>query len=160
MSRYFTFLAAVFTLATANFADSAPAGENLETLVQKILPDQIKSLTLGKTTRAETEKTLGAPQKNGITVGFNAQNKLRYFYYKLPYSASEQKYVLSSFEPLIPIEDLKAAKKKFEAEASRPDAGRTFDIAIPKKGLLLKFNLSEPPTLNAVLSWKPGEKMP
>lgn len=167
-----------FTVGATVGSAWAETKESLEALIPRTLPSVVQKLKPGKTTRAEVDKLFGPPMKgstteqqyyqlfksgtdrNDLTVEFTKKGIVRYYYYLFPPSPDEPRYTFKTFEPFLPKEALKIAKQKLQQESSRPEAGRTFDVVVAEKGLLLKFDQSDNANLSAVLSWKPGEKMP
>ncbi|OFZ01936.1 MAG: hypothetical protein A2Z97_01930 [Bdellovibrionales bacterium GWB1_52_6] len=180
---FFALILATTTIAATstalpNASTQTPKEARLESLVQKALPAPVQQIHPGGTSRAQVEKLLGKPlsdstateqfyaisktgtQSNDLAIGYDSKNTVRYFYYTLPSGPAEKKFPLSAFKPLIPKSSLKTAHEKMRKDATEHEAGRTFDIQIDEKGLSLQFAVSDDPTLNAVLSWKPGKRMP
>lgn len=174
---YFLFLA--FLVSIGNAASSPlQQAKNLETLVSGILPVALRGVKPGYTTRDDLEKLLGAALKgskasvryylisgrdkdaNDLTVELQSNQVVRYFYYRLPQEPKINRLKMSTLKPFFSKAVLELAQQEVEKNSHRSDAGRTLDVTLLDKGVLLRFEQSESPTLSSVLMWQPGEKMP
>lgn len=139
----------------------------LESVVREALPVKLQPLEPGKTSQKETYKILGRPyEKKGkhafyrlvakrfdLTVTFEG-GKLAHLYHELEESSLRYRNIEEWVSPA----QRKSIEKDLNPSKGAHDAGRTFKVDYPDKGIKLEFSNNESRELRSILLYKPARK--
>ena len=161
----------LITLSSSAFA--AESQSPLENALTACRPEKVAKVVPGITSKDETIKILGAPQKSkdgllffnesgneyDLTVSID-QGRVKYVYYELTGpQANRDCGNFNQFKDHLTASQKKQAEKSLQENPNEHQRGRFFNVLFQKESVKIEFYNSPEKKIHSILIWKKGDHL-